>query len=126
MAIVGIGTDIVEISRVEKSFKRFGKRFAERILSNDELTSKKFKVQPAHFLAKRFAAKEAIMKALGTGLAKGVRFDDFTVLNDENGKPVVDVGGKAHDLMAELGVVSLHISISDEENQAIAFAIAES
>lgn len=126
MAIVGIGTDIVEISRVEKSFKRFGDRFAQKILSEEELASKSFNVQPVHFMAKRFAAKEALMKSLGTGLAKGVRFDDFSVLNDENGKPVVVTRGKAAELMNDMGIARLHISISDEENQAIAFAIAES
>ncbi len=126
MGIVGIGTDLVEISRVEKSLKRFGDRFAQKILSEEELSSKSFNVQPVHFLAKRFAAKEALMKSLGTGLAKGVRFDDFSVLNDESGKPVVITRGKAAELMSDMGIVRLHISISDEENQAIAFAIAES
>ncbi|WMS88581.1 holo-ACP synthase [Pleionea litopenaei] len=125
MGIVGIGTDIVEIKRVEKSFKQFGERFAQRILSAQELESKSFTHQPVHYLAKRFAAKEAIMKALGTGLAKGVRFDDFSVLNDENGKPYVDVSGEALVLMDSLSIKTIHISISDEEKQAIAFAIAE-
>ncbi|NVK54659.1 MAG: holo-ACP synthase [Gammaproteobacteria bacterium] len=126
MAIIGIGTDIVEIKRVEKSYKQFGERFAQRILSEKELQSKSFTHQPVHYLAKRFAAKEAIMKALGTGLAKGVRFDDFSVLNDENGKPYVDVVGEAKVIMAALGITHLHISISDEEKQAVAFALAES
>lgn len=125
MAIVGIGTDIVEIKRIEKSFSKFGERFAHRILSEAEMASKSFQYQPVHYLAKRFAAKEAIMKALGTGLARGIRFDDFSVLNDDQGKPVVLIQGKAKELMEQMGIKNLHISISDEKKQAIAFAIAE-
>ena len=126
MAIVGIGTDIVEIKRVERSYKQFGDKFSERILSESELQTKTFATQPVHYLAKRFAAKEAIMKALGTGLAKGVRFADFSVLNDESGRPYVEASGVAAEVLVEHNIKQLHISISDEKNQAIAFAIAES
>ncbi|NVJ61802.1 MAG: holo-ACP synthase [Gammaproteobacteria bacterium] len=126
MAIIGIGTDIVEIKRVERSYKQFGVKFAERILSERELQTKNFATHPVHYLAKRFAAKEAIMKALGTGLAKGVRFADFSVLNDENGRPYVEVSGVAAELLNNNNINQLHISISDEKNQAIAFSIAES
>jgi holo-[acyl-carrier protein] synthase len=125
MAIVGIGTDIVEIKRIEQSFQKFGERFAHRILSETELKSKSYQYQPVHYLAKRFAAKEAIMKALGTGLARGIRFDDFSVLNDEQGKPIVEVQGVAKELMDQMKIRRLHISISDEKKQAVAFAIAE-
>ncbi|WP_144391396.1 holo-ACP synthase [Pleionea sediminis] len=125
MAIAGIGTDIVEVARIEQSFNRFAERFAQRILSEEELRSKSYKAQPVTYLAKRFAAKEAIVKCLGTGIANGVRFDDFSVLNDDNGKPFVSVSGKAKQLMEERGISKIHISLSDEATMAVAFAVAE-
>ncbi|MEE4245387.1 MAG: holo-ACP synthase [Kangiellaceae bacterium] len=126
MAIVGVGTDIVEIQRIRSSFDKFGDKFADRILSDAEKATKTYQVQPVHYLAKRFAAKEAIMKALGTGLARGVRFDDFSILNNADGKPYVEIEGEGKALLERLGINHIHISISDEKNQAIAFVVAES
>jgi holo-[acyl-carrier protein] synthase len=125
MAIIGIGTDLVAIDRIKQSWQQFGERFAHRILSETELTSDGFRSQPVAFLAKRFAAKEAIMKALGTGLAQGIRFDDFSVVNDEQGKPVVLVQGEARERMSRMGIRHFHISISDEKKYALAFVVAE-
>ena len=126
MALIGIGTDLVEIGRIEASYQKFGTRFVKRVLSKEEQQSKAFLSKPVSFLAKRFAAKEALMKALGTGLAQGLRFDDFSVLNDEAGKPYVVANGKARQQMDRLGIAQLHISISDERLFALAFAVAES
>ena len=83
MAILGLGTDIAEIERIEKALGRTGEPFAQRILSQGEMTKFAELKQKGRYLAKRFAVKEAASKALGTGIAKGVTFHDFTVSNDE-------------------------------------------
>lgn len=95
MAILGLGTDIAEIERIEKALGRSGEPFARRILSEDEMAKFSQLKQQGRYLAKRFAAKEAASKALGTGIAQGVTFHDFTVSNDELGKPVLMLSGVA-------------------------------
>lgn len=126
MAIVGLGTDIAEIERVEKALARSGVAFAERILSQSELAVFHSTKQQGRFLAKRFAAKEAASKALGTGIAHGVTFHDFTVTNDEHGKPCLHLSGKALQLAEQRQVVHSHLSISDERHYAVATVIFES
>ncbi|MEZ9059436.1 holo-ACP synthase [Vibrio pelagius] len=126
MAVVGLGTDIAEIERVEKALARSGEAFAERILSEVELEQFHSLKQKGRFLAKRFAAKEAASKALGTGIAMGVTFHDFQVANDEHGKPVLTLHNKAQKLAANLGVSSIHITISDERHYAVATVLFES
>ncbi len=126
MAVVGIGTDIVDIARVKNNIEQFGDKFAERILSSQELATSNFKNRPVQYVAKRFAAKEALMKALGTGLAEGLSFTDFSVLNDSKGKPFAVLTGKALEKSDSLGIKSWSISLSDEKHYAVAFVIAES
>lgn len=126
MAIVGLGTDIAEIERVEKALSRSGDAFAERILSRPELEQYQALKQKGRFLAKRFAAKEAASKALGTGIAHGVTFHDFTVANDENGKPTLTLSGKALELSQMNRVAHVHLTISDERHYAVATVIFES
>ncbi|GMM91444.1 holo-ACP synthase [Vibrio fortis] len=126
MAVVGLGTDIAEIERVEKALARSGAAFAERILSEVELEQFHSLKQKGRFLAKRFAAKEAASKALGTGIAMGVTFHDFQVANDEHGKPVLTLHNKAKELAASIGVNSIHITISDERHYAVATVLFES
>ncbi len=87
MAIVGIGTDIAEIARIEKALERSGDAFASRILTESEMSVYAGLKQKGRYLAKRFAVKEAASKALGTGIAKGVTFQDFIISNDEFGAP---------------------------------------
>ncbi|MFA0083638.1 holo-ACP synthase [Vibrio breoganii] len=125
MAIVGLGTDIAEIERVEKALNRTGVSFAERILTEVEMERFHELTSKAKFLAKRFAAKEAASKALGTGIAKGVSFQDFTVSNDALGKPVLLLSGKAQEISQQLGVAHIHLSISDERHYAVATVILE-
>ncbi|MEZ9130799.1 holo-ACP synthase [Vibrio breoganii] len=125
MAIVGLGTDIAEIERVEKALNRTGVSFAERILTEVEMERFHQLTSKAKFLAKRFAAKEAASKALGTGIAKGVSFQDFTVSNDALGKPVLLLSGKAQEISQQLGVTHIHLSISDERHYAVATVILE-
>ncbi|KMV28873.1 ACP synthase [Photobacterium swingsii] len=127
MAILGLGTDIVEIERLEKVLTRStGEAFAERVLVPSELAAfhaLKFK---GRYLAKRFAVKEAASKALGTGIACGVSFHDFTVSNDELGKPILSLSGKAAELAAAMGVNHVHLTIADERRYAVATVILES
>ncbi|MCP3697823.1 MAG: holo-ACP synthase [Aliivibrio sp.] len=126
MAIVGLGTDIAEIERVEKALSRSGDAFAERILSQSEFEKYQGLKQKGRFLAKRFAAKEAASKALGTGIAHGVTFHDFSVSNDENGKPILKLMGKALELSQKMNVSHIHLTISDERHYAVATVIFES
>ena len=123
--IVGVGTDIVLISRIQRSLNRFGDRFAERILSDDELVEFKQAKLPEYFLAKRFAAKEAVSKALGTGMRQGVSFRTISIGHDQAGKPNIVVSDGSAAIADALGVVRWHLSLSDEREHALAFVVAE-
>ncbi|AMF93484.1 holo-ACP synthase [Vibrio fluvialis] len=123
--IVGLGTDIAEIERIEKALARSGRAFAERILTPQELTQFDGLKQQGRYLAKRFAAKEAASKALGTGIAHGVSFQDFAISNDDNGKPLLSLSGKAAELAQRSQVASVHLTISDERHYAVATVILE-
>lgn len=125
MPIVGLGQDIVEIARVEASLERLGEKFAARILAEPELAVWREHNQQARFLAKRFAAKEAAAKALGTGIGRGVSFTDLLVSNDDWGKPLLQLTGGAAERAAQLGAVSFHLSITDERHYAAACVILE-
>lgn len=126
MAIVGLGTDIAEITRIEKALERSGEAFARRILTDSELAKFHSLKQQGRFLAKRFAAKEAASKALGTGIAMGVTFHDFNISNDEYGKPELTLFNKALEIAQKKQVESIHLSISDERHYAMATVIYES
>lgn len=95
MAILGLGTDIVEIARIEAVIARSGERLARRVLSDNEWEIWKTHHQPVRFLAKRFAVKEAAAKAFGTGIRNGLAFNQFEVFNDELGKPRLRLWGEA-------------------------------
>ncbi|MBY7847406.1 holo-ACP synthase [Vibrio fluvialis] len=123
--IVGLGTDIAEIERIEKALARSGRAFAERILTLQELAQFDGVKQQGRYLAKRFAAKEAASKALGTGIAHGVSFQDFAISNDDNGKPLLSLSGKAAELAQRSQVASVHLTISDERHYAVATVILE-
>ncbi|EKO3582379.1 holo-ACP synthase [Vibrio metschnikovii] len=124
--IVGLGTDITEIERIEKVLTRSGSAFAARILTPEEQVKCAALKQPARFLAKRFAAKEAAAKALGTGIANGVTFHDFQITNDTQGKPYLILHGRAKQLAEAMQVTSIHLSLSDERHYAVATVIFES
>jgi holo-[acyl-carrier protein] synthase len=125
MAILGLGTDIAEIGRLEKALTRNGDLFAERILADSEYQTYLSLKQKARFLAKRFAAKEAASKALGTGIAQGVTFHDFIISNDEYGKPILVLENRAKEIAAQLGISHTHLSISDERHYAVATVLFE-
>jgi holo-[acyl-carrier protein] synthase len=119
--IFGIGTDIVRVSRIQKSLDRYGERFARRILAGQELDDFRHTLHPARFLARRFAAKEAVVKAYGTGFTQGMTFQDIVVTHDAAGKPLLLLSGRALELQREMGIGEPFISISDEQEYAVAF-----
>jgi len=123
--IYGVGTDVVEIGRVEKALARFGERFARRILCEPEL--KRFAAHrlPAAYLAKRFAAKEAFTKALGTGIHAPANWHGVWVTNLKSGKPVLEFSSALKELLAKRGVTRAHVSLSDERGVAFATVILE-
>lgn len=124
--IFGIGTDIVEYARIEALWARYGERFAERLLSERELAECRASSQPARLLAKRFAAKEAFAKAVGSGMRHPVGFQRIGVTHDGLGKPVLQFDEILRTYLAQLGVNGHHLSISDERDMIVAFVVLES
>ncbi len=123
--IFGIGTDIVEYARIETLYVRHGARFARRVLSDAELAELEMHPQPARFLAKRFAAKEAFSKAVGSGLRHPVTMPRITVSHDELGKPVLQFDALLRQYLSLAGVRAHHLSISDERSMMVAFVVLE-
>ena len=121
--IRGIGTDLVQVGRIEAVLARQGERFARRILTPDEFARFAEHGQPGRFLAKRFAAKEAILKALGTGLAAGMSWQHLQIDRDPAGAPLVRLTGTAATHLAAGGGGRMLLSLSDEREQALAFAV---
>ena len=126
MKTLGIGVDIVQNSRIRKSITN--KNFLLRIFTNDEINkSKKIKNKIA-FFSKRFAAKEAFSKALGTGFRKTLNFKDISITNNKNGKPSIKINNKLHNLINKkfkTKKINVLLSISDESEHSIAFVILE-
>ena len=123
--IYGIGTDIVSTSRIAAVWERHGEAFAQRILAPQEWPGFAEASQPARFLAKRFAAKEAFAKALGTGIRAPATWHNIRVTHDELGKPVLDFDPELAELLCRRAIRSHHLSISDEKEMAAAFVILE-
>ncbi len=123
--IFGIGTDIVEVARIEASIQQFGDDFAKRILAKSELASYLESHIKARFLAKRFAAKEAFSKALGTGLRTPATFQNIAVSHDGLGKPVLVLASELQAFLQSKSITQMHISISDEKSLAAAFVVLE-
>jgi len=121
--IYGIGTDIVEIARIHDILKRFGERFARRILTDDELTDYCKSAHPERFLARRFAAKEAVVKALGLGFRKELTLHTIGIAHDRYGKPELVFLEQAARYVDDLGITARFISISDERDYALAFVV---
>ena len=119
--IFGIGTDIVRISRMEEALLKNGDKFAQRILTDDELNDFAKTDKQANFLAKRFAAKEAAAKAMGTGFRDGLSLKHIGVGHDDNGKPVLCFSGKACEILEMNSVSDSHVSLADEQEYAVAF-----
>lgn len=121
--IVGIGTDLVRVARLEEGLARFGDALARRILSEAEWAEFCRAPCRAPFLAKRFAAKEAVAKAMGTGFRGGMRLGDIGVTHDPLGRPGLSYSGVTAARMRERRVTLSHLSLSDERDYALAFVI---
>ena len=123
--IYGVGTDIVEVVRIEKALERFGDRFAQRILCAPELKRYEGHRQQANFLAKRFAAKEAFTKALGTGIHAPANWHGVWVKNLPSGKPVLEFSSALQTLLQKRKILGHHLSLADERGIAVATVILE-
>jgi holo-[acyl-carrier protein] synthase len=127
--IIGIGSDLIDIRRIEKSLERYGERFTARIFTEVEQEKSDRRKQRAASYAKRFAAKEACSKALGTGLSHGVFWRDMGVVNLPGGKPTMHLTGGAAERLAEIlpagHRAAIHLTITDDFPLAQAFVIIE-
>ena len=128
--LLGIGNDIVSIKRIKRAYDKFGKRFEERIYSNEERELVWKRGKPCfRTLSNRWAAKEAFVKALGIGFSKGVFWRDISIINNSNGKPCLEISGYAKKYIQKILPLNttsyLHVSISDEEDFVNAFVIIE-
>ena len=124
--ILGIGIDIIEVTRVAASVERFGERFLKRILLPDEIGYCELHKQPAPFIAARFAAKEAISKAFGTGIGAQLGWHDMEVKRKESGEPFVVLHGNGEKLLQARGGRAVLISLSHTANYAAAVAVLDS
>ena len=123
MAVVGIGTDIVEVSRIREMNESAKSRLAKRVLTQRELAHYQSIKHSDQYLAKRWAAKEAAAKALGSGIADGVSFQHFDIVSLPSGQPQLQLSSRALELATSLGAKSWHISIADERMYATAFVV---
>ena len=130
--IFGIGCDIVEVDRIKKQVERFGDKFLNRILSSKEISEYNNFILDSKktlYLAKRFAAKEAFSKAIGSGIGKDISFTDISVLNNKKGKPYIEISASLDQHLVTIlecnRSYSTHVSLSDEKNFALAFITIE-
>lgn len=121
--VKGVGTDLVEVARLQRSIDHRGDSLAKRILTKAELEVFRVSHRPAVYLAKRFAVKEAVSKALGTGISKGIRWQDIELEHLESGQPYVNLHGRAQTKLEELGAQGIFVSLSDEAGLVSAFAV---
>ena len=121
--MIAVGTDILKVSRIEAVVDRQGDKFVRRILTPPEQAEYEASQIGLRLLAKRFAAKEAVAKALGTGIGRGVSWQDIRVDHDENGAPLVELSGGALEVASRRGGDTVALSISDEAEYVVAFAV---
>ena len=118
--IFGIGTDIVRVVRMERNLERFGEKFPRRILTENELDDYQKEKKQAHFLARRFAAKEATVKAMGLGFSGGLGWRQIGVNHDDKGKPLLEFNGFASEFVRDNCIVETYVSLADEDEYAVA------
>jgi holo-[acyl-carrier protein] synthase len=123
--IVGVGTDLCDIGRIERALERWGERFALRVLVESEMQRFRRHRKPAAYLAKRFAAKEAMSKALGTGIHFPVNWHGMWVENAPSGKPSLKFSGPMAEYLKERRIETVHLSLTDEIGMACAFVVVE-
>lgn len=121
--IVGLGIDIAELDRIGESYRRFGDKFCVRILTGAERLL--LPANPVAYLASRFAAKEAAVKALGTGFSQGITFHDIEILSEPSGRPLLHLHNQARQRAEALGVRQTHLSISHGRDNAVAVVVLE-
>ena len=122
MKLFGVGTDIIRVNRLKKSLKK--KLFLSRVFNNEEISKCKRTKKNSNCFAKRFAAKEAFSKALGTGISKGINFNEIVVLNEKSGKPYIKLINKTKKIVErklKKKVYKISLSIADEKDYAVAF-----
>ena len=123
--VLGLGTDLIETTRLQASIDRFGDRFLERIFSPGEIAYCKRKKNAAESFAARFAAKEAGAKALGTGISRGVTWKDFEVKRETSGRPSLHLSGRAAELAVAIGVKRIQLSLTHSRDLAMAVVVVE-
>ena len=124
--IINIGTDIIDIRRIKKTINKYGNKFKKRCFHKSEILKSENRLKTAESYSKRYAAKEACAKALGTGLARGVFWKDIEVINNEFGKPIILLHNKALNFLNKIDKdnnLNIELSLSDEKNYAIANVI---
>ena len=124
MPIRGIGTDIIEIVRLEAQLQK-SNRLAERVLTPSEMETFRQHKYPARFLAKRFAAKEAAVKAIGVGIGNGISWQQVEIQNLDSGQPILKFSGHFAELCEQQGITDSFVSISDEQHYAVATVVLE-
>jgi len=123
--IFGVGTDIVELSRIQATYDRFGDHFVDRLLMDEERKLFIKNKWPVRFLAMRFAAKEATVKAMGTGFRHGMWIRDVGIVHNDRGRPLVIYSQRGQGVCDSLGISASHVSLTDDGGLIIAFAVVE-
>ena len=123
--VIGLGTDLIEIERIERSVARFGERFLERVFTPGEIAYCHAKRGSAESFAARFAAKEAGAKALGTGISRGVSWKEFEVKRKPGQRPELHLSGRAAEIARELGVNRMSLSLTHSREMSMAVVVAE-
>jgi holo-[acyl-carrier protein] synthase len=123
--VVGVGTDLIEIARIEQSIRRFGERFLRRVYTQREIAYCQRKKNAAESFAARFAAKEAGAKALGTGISRGVNWLELEVAREMSGKPRLELSGRAAEMAKALGVTRTSLSLTHSRDVALAVVVME-
>jgi len=123
--VIGVGTDLIEISRIEQSIARYGERFLARVFTPAEMEYCRRKKNAAESFAARFAAKEAGAKALGTGIGSGVSWLDLEVVREPGGRPVLALSGRAAERAKQLGVARICLSLTHSRDTALAVVVME-
>lgn len=123
--ILGTGIDIIEVDRIKAAYEKHGERFIKRILLPDEMTYCLSHKSPGPFLAARFAGKEAVSKAFGTGIGGQLGWQDIEICRKESGEPYIVLHGKGAELLSKRGARLVHITLSHTEKHATAMAILE-